>query len=60
MKNRLNLDFSLKTSRERSEFLTQYLKTFPSPTEEELETCANYVLWGKEEDGNVTITYIKS
>ena len=51
MKNRLNLDFSLKTSKERSEFLTQYLKTFPSPTEEELETCANYVLWGKEEDG---------
>ena len=49
--NRLNLDFSLSTSKERSEFLTQYLKTLPSPTKEELETCANYVLWGKEEDG---------
>ena len=51
MKNRLSLDFSLKTSEERSQFLSQYLKTLVSPTKEELETCANYVLWGKDSDG---------
>lgn len=49
--NRLNLDFSLKTSKERSDFLSSYLPTLSFPTKEELETCADYVLWGKEEDG---------
>lgn len=51
MKNRLNLDFSLKTSEERSKFLSAYLPTISSPTKEELETCADYVLWGKDSDG---------
>lgn len=52
MKNRLNLDFSLETSKERSAFLSKYINNLNfTLTPEELETCANYVLWGKEEDG---------
>ena len=52
MKNRLNLDFSLKTSKERSAFLSKYIDGLNfSLNPDELETCANYVLWGKEEDG---------
>lgn len=53
--NRLNLDFSLQTSVERTEFLKQYLKRqefINNPmTQEEIEMCSNYVLWGREEDG---------
>lgn len=50
--NRLHLDFSLSTNEERSEFLNNYLKS-PEfigrpPTEEELETMGNYLLWGKD------------
>ena len=37
--NRLNLDFSLKTSKERSDFLSSYLPTLSFPTKEELELC---------------------
>ena len=52
--NRLNLDFSLQTSVERTEFLKQYLKRqefINNPmTQEEIEMCGNYVLWGREED----------
>ena len=53
MKNRLNLDFSLKTSKERSAFLSKYIDGLNfSLNLDELETCSNYVLWGKEEDVN--------
>lgn len=50
--NRLHLDFSLVTNEERAQFLDTYLQRpeftkFP-PTEEELETMANYLLWGKD------------
>lgn len=52
MANRLKLDFSLQYSDERAQFLEQYLagETFSKqpPTEEELETMGNYVLWGKD------------
>ena len=53
--NRLKLDFSLPTAKERKEFLDKYLdqpffRKTPL-TKEELETCANYLLWGKDEDG---------
>lgn len=53
--NRLQLDFSLESNRERKEFLDKYLMReefikFPL-TKEELETCANYILWGKDPDG---------
>lgn len=50
--NRLQLDFKLTTTDERVAFLDQYLQqpqfiTRP-PTEEELETMGNYLLWGKD------------
>lgn len=54
-KNRLKLDWTLSTSTERNSFLTTYLTQEPfllkPPSEEELETMANYVLWGKNEEG---------
>ena len=50
--NRLHLDFSLATNEERISFLNQYLQQEQfvrrPPTEEELETMANYILWGKD------------
>lgn len=53
--NRLNLDFSLQSNEERTKFLKKYLSqsqfTLKPLNNEELETCANYVLWGKDPDG---------
>ena len=50
--NRLRLDFSLTTNRERSAFLEEYLRrpefVKHPPSEEELETMGNYLLWGKD------------
>ena len=53
--NRLHLDFSLSTSEERKTFLEQYLQsdvfsTYP-PDEDELATMADYLLWGKDDQG---------
>ena len=49
--NRLNLDFSLNTTNERASFVQAYLKQVQfkrlPPSEAELETIANYILWGK-------------
>lgn len=55
MANRLRLDFSIEKQTDRAAFLDQYLLS-PEfvkrpPTSEELETMANYVLWGKNENG---------
>lgn len=53
--NRLKLDFSLSTDKERQAFLTKYLESemFKErpPTSDELETMADYLLWGKNEEG---------
>lgn len=53
--NRLNLDFSLQSNEERTKFLEKYLAepqfTLKPLNNDELETCANYVLWGKDPDG---------
>lgn len=53
--NRLHLDFSLESNKERKDFLDKYLLqeqfTKIPLTNEELETCANYILWGKDSDG---------
>lgn len=53
MKNRLNLNFQIESAEERSKWLKEYLALHSdwdlSPSE--LETCANYVLWGKNSDG---------
>lgn len=57
--NRLNLDFSIQTCTERAEFLNNYMKRpefEKNPlTPEELETCGNYVLWGKDNDGKNSV-----
>ena len=54
-KNRLQLDFSLEQINDRKDFVNIYVqedqfKKKPL-TETELETIANYILWGKDEDG---------
>ena len=50
--NRLQLDFKLNTTDERAAFITEYLQQpqfiKKPPTEDELETMGNYLLWGKE------------
>ncbi len=55
MRNRLKLDWALSTAKERSSFIDEYVRSEvfskKPPTEEELETMANYVLWGQDEDG---------
>ena len=59
MANRLKLDFSINGTNDRRNFVETYVQRPEfqrSPlTEDELETIANYILWGKDEDGlNVT------
>ena len=54
--NRLSLNWELNLRTERNEFATKYLASIPfTPTEDELETISNYILWGKvdesEKDG---------
>lgn len=52
MSNRLNLDFNIETTTDRTTFVQKYLNGINFiPTEEELETIANYVLYGKDPDG---------
>lgn len=53
--NRLDLDFSIDSIEDRNKFLHNYLnrpefKNKP-PSGEELEMCANYVLWGRDANG---------
>jgi hypothetical protein len=53
--NRLDLDFSIEDRESRNEFLRSYIerpefKRKPL-TQDELEMCANYLLWGKDENG---------
>lgn len=53
--NRLNLNFSLNSIEDRRDFINSYLNEFIKEnqilTKKELETCADYILWGKESDG---------
>lgn len=49
--NRLKLDFSLETVEERVEFINEYVEKFPDLTPTEASTIADYLLWGKTEDG---------
>lgn len=53
--NRLNLDFKIQTNVERCAFVEKYIeqdifKKYPL-TNDELETIANYIFWGKDEKG---------
>ena len=53
--NRLHLDFSISGTQERKDFVDEYVQRpefIRAPlTEDELETIANYILWGKDSDG---------
>ena len=49
--NRLKLDFSLETAKERRDFIETYIVQFPDLTNKEASTIADYLLWGKNEDG---------
>lgn len=53
--NRLHLDFSIDGTQDRKQFVDQYIlrpEFQRSPlTDDELETIANYILWGKDADG---------
>lgn len=54
--NRLSLNWELNLRTERTAFVEEYLAAIPfRPTEDELETISNYILWGKrsesEKDG---------
>lgn len=49
--NRLKLDFSLETAEERKNFLSTYLVQFDNLTQTELQTLADYLLWGKNNKG---------
>ena len=55
MANRLHLDFSISGTIERKDFVDQYVQRpefiLKPLTEDELETIANYILWGKDPDG---------
>ena len=57
--NRLHLDFSISGTSDRKDFVDHYVQRpefLHKPlSEDELETIANYILWGKDQDGlNVT------
>ena len=53
--NRLHLDFSIPGTIERKDFVDQYVQRpefiLKPLTDDELETIANYILWGKDPDG---------
>lgn len=49
--NRLKLDFSLETAEERKAFIDTYVVQFEDLTQSEASTIADYLLWGKVEDG---------
>ena len=49
----LKLDFSINGSTERSQFVNDFFNANPDykPTQSELETLSNYILYGKDADG---------
>ena len=53
--NRLKLDFSIQSTNGRRDFVNEYVSQpqfQKNPlNEDELETIANYILWGKDPDG---------
>lgn len=57
--NRLRLNFQIDSTEERTQFIKEYLnrEEFQKKplTEDELETCANYILWGKDSDGKNSV-----
>lgn len=58
--NRLKLDFSLNSIVERTNFLNKYIKSINfTPNEDELETMANYILWGKDSKTGLNVKQSK-
>ena len=51
MQNRLKLDFTLETAQERIDFIDTYIVQFTDLTSSEASTIADYLLWGKTEEG---------
>ena len=57
MTNRLKLDFKINSIEDRTSFVNEYLKeneeifNIKQLNEKELETIANYILWGKDKNG---------
>lgn len=53
----LKLDFSIVSSTERSEFVNNFFNSNPDyqPTQAELDTLSNYILYGKDEDGTSVV-----
>jgi hypothetical protein len=55
MAKRLHLDFSIEKTNDRKTFVDTYIQRPEFQrvplTEDELETIANYILWGKDSDG---------
>ena len=49
--NRLKLDFGLETAKERADFIDTYVVQFDDLTNAEASTIADYLLWGKDENG---------
>lgn len=58
--NRLKLDFSIEFARDREKFVRQYLNEAQfiakPPTQQELETIGNYILWGKDPNGETVVS----
>lgn len=59
MRNRLRLDFSLQSAKEREAFIEEYLQApifqKKPPSEKERTIIADYILWGKNKDGSSSI-----
>ena len=51
MQNRLKLDFSLESAQDRVDFINSYIVQFDDLTSTEASKIADYLLWGKKEDG---------
>ena len=53
----LKLDFSISGSADRSAFVNDFFNANPNykPTQSELETLSNYILYGKDSDGTSVI-----
>lgn len=47
----LKLDFSLETAAERTDFINKYLQDNPNLTNTELTQISNYLMWGKDSNG---------
>ena len=53
----LKLDFSIEQSTDRAEFVSAFFSENPDykPTQSELDTLSNYILYGKDEDGTSVV-----